>query len=331
VAGRRITAKRVGAIDMPAMSPSPINRSMNAREWSMLLLLAGIWGCSFYFVAVALWELPPLTIVALRVLIAALALHVVIRLMGIHLPMTRRAWTSFAIMAVINNVIPFTLLTWGQVYVASGVASILNATTPIFTVLIAHVATTDEKLTVNRAIGTGLGLIGVIVLIGGTALGQMSLHLAGELAILGAAVAYGSSSVFARRFSAIGVPPLASAAGLLTVSSAMMVPAMLVVDQPWLRPIPGLAVVLAVLGSALIATAVAYLLYFRIVATAGATNLMLVTFLMPVTAISLGVLVLGEDIAVRHIAGMALIACGLAFIDGRLLRRLRRAPLKPAE
>jgi drug/metabolite transporter (DMT)-like permease len=313
------------------MSPPLINRTMNAREWGMLLLLSLIWGCSFFFVAVALWELPPLTVVALRVSIAALVLHIVIRAMGIVLPMTRRAWTTFLIMGIINNVIPFTLMTWGQMYVASGVASILNATTPIFTALIAHVATTDEKLTINRAAGTVLGLIGVAVMIGGSAWGQMTHHLAGELAILAAAVSYGFSSVFARRFSAIGVSPLASAAGLLTVSSAMLLPAMLIVDQPWLRSMPSLPVIGAVLASAVIATTIAYLLYFRIVATAGATNLMLVTFLMPVTAISLGIVALGETLAWRHLGGMALITLGLAAIDGRLLRRLRRTTLKPAE
>jgi drug/metabolite transporter (DMT)-like permease len=297
----------------------------------MLLLLSLIWGCSFYFVAVALWELPPITIVALRVSIAALVLHVVIRLMGLTLPMTRAAWMSFLIMGIINNVIPFTLLTWGQQYVASGVASVLNATTPIFTALIAHVSTSDEKLTPNRVIGSVLGLIGVAVLIGGAALGEMTQNLAGQLAILAAAVSYGMSSVFARRFSAIGVPPLASAAGLLTVSSVILVPAMLIVDQPWTRGFPSIEPTLAVLASALLATTVAYLLYFRIVATAGANNLMLVTFLMPVTAISLGILALGEEIALRHIAGMALIACGLAAIDGRLIGRFRRRALKPAE
>lgn len=313
------------------MKFTAINRTMNAREWGLLLLLSLIWGCSFFFVAIALWELPPLTVVALRVALAALVLHIVIRLMGITLPMTRQAWASFVIMGIINNVIPFTLLTWGQMYVASGVASILNATTPIFTALIAHVATVDEKLTANRALGTGLGLVGVAVMIGGSSLTSMSHHLAGELAILAAAISYGFSSVFARRFSAIGVSPLASATGLLTASTVMLVPAMLIVDQPWLRAWPSMPVIAAVVSSAVIATTIAYLIYFRLVATAGATNLMLVTFLMPVTAITLGIVVLGEELALRHVAGLALIALGLAAIDGRLLRRLRRPALKPAE
>jgi drug/metabolite transporter (DMT)-like permease len=311
------------------MKDPVINRTMNAREWGMLLLLSLIWGCSFFFVAVALWELPPLTVVTLRVLIAAIVLHAVLRIMGIKLPMTRQAWASFVVMGIINNVIPFTLLTWGQIYVASGVASILNATTPIFTALIAHVATTDEKLTANRALGTLLGLIGVAVMIGGSALGDMTHHFAGELAIVAAAVSYGFSGVFARRFSAIGVPPLASATGLLTASSIMLAPAMLIVDQPWLHGSPSLPVAGAVLSSAVLATAIAYLLYFKLVATAGANNLMLVTFLMPVTAIALGILVLGEDLAMRHVAGLALIALGLAAIDGRLLPR--GGALKPAE
>jgi drug/metabolite transporter (DMT)-like permease len=304
---------------------------MNAREWAMLLLLALVWGCSFYFVAVALRELPPLTIIAVRVTIAAAVLHAVIRFMGIALPLSKEAWASFAIMAVINNVIPFTLLTWGQTQVASGVASILNATTPIFTTLIAHIATVDERLTINRASGVALGVAGIIVMVGGSVLGAMTQDFAGELAILAAAASYGFSSVFARRFNAIGVAPLASATGLLTMSTAITVPAMLLVDQPWTFPVPGTDVVLAMLAMALVATSFAYLLYFRIVATAGATNLMLVTFLMPVTAVFLGVVVLGEQLAPRHIAGMVLIALGLAAIDGRLISSLRRGAIDPAE
>ncbi len=304
---------------------------MNAREWSILLLLSLIWGCSFFFVAIALRELSPLTIVAMRVLLAAVTLQLVIAFMGIRLPFTAQAWTSFLIMGIINNVIPFTLLSWGQIYVASGVASILNATTPIFTALIAHLTTSDEKLTSNRALGVFLGVIGVAVMIGGPALAAMTNDLMGELAILAAAVSYGFSSVFARRFSAIGVPPLASATGLLTASSIILVPAMLIVDQPWLHGWPSMPVAGAVLSQALLATSIAYLLYFRLVATAGANNLMLVTFLMPVTAIGLGIFVLGEELALRHLVGMAFIACGLAAIDGRLARKLRRPSFDPAE
>jgi drug/metabolite transporter (DMT)-like permease len=304
---------------------------MNAREWAMLLTLAVLWGGSFFFAAVALRELPTMTIVLLRVLLAALALFGVITMMGIRLPRDRAAWSAFAQMSILNNVVPFTLLVWGQTRVASGAASILLATTPIFTTVMAHYFTTDEKITAARGIGVGFGVLGVAVMLGTASLSTFGGSFVGELAIVGAAVAYAASSVFARRFNRLGIAPLATATGLLTCSTVMLFPIALIVDRPWTLPWPGMDVILAVIGFALVATALAYILYFRIVATAGATNLMLVTFLMPVTAILLGVGVLHETLEPRHIAGMALITVGLVAIDGRLLRLLRAGKTQPAE
>jgi drug/metabolite transporter (DMT)-like permease len=306
------------------MTIQQVNRPMNAREWGMLLLLALLWGCSFFFAAVALKELPTLTIVVLRVALAAATLCVILAVMRMPVPTDARAWWSFFQMAIINNVIPFSLLVWGQTRIASGVASILIATTPFFASVLAHFATNDEKLTVNRAIGVAFGVIGVAILLGGSTL-TLSGDFLGELAVIGAAIAYACSSVFARRFSAMGIEPLASATGLMTVSTIILLPVALIAEQPWTLAVPSAGVVVAVIGFALPSTAFAYLLYFRIVATAGATNLMLVTFLMPVTAILLGVALLGERLEPRHIAGMALIALGLAAIDGRAWRMVRRA------
>jgi drug/metabolite transporter (DMT)-like permease len=309
----------------------PINRSMNTREWAMLLLLAVLWGGSFFFTAVALRELPAMTIVLLRVLLASLALFAVITMMGIRLPRDKGAWLAFAQMALLNNVIPFTLLVWGQTRVASGAASILVATTPIFTVVMAHYFTTDEKMTTARGAGVVFGVIGVFAMLGSASLSSLGGSFIGELSIVGAAFAYAVSSVFARRFNKLGIAPLATATGLLTCSTFMLFPIALIVDRPWNLSWPGHEVVLAVTGFALLSTALAYILYFRIVATAGATNLMLVTFLMPVTAILLGVTVLHETLEPRHIAGMALIAIGLLAIDGRLWRLLRGGKTQPAE
>lgn len=314
------------------MPVSPINRTMNAREWGYLLLLALIWGCTFFFVALALRGFPALTLVLVRVAIAAAILLVVIAIAGIPLPREPRAWIAFAQMSILNNVIPFTLINWGQTRIASGVASILIATTPLFTSVVAHFATSDEKMTPQRVVGVAVGFVGVAIMIGGSFWGALGNDLAGELALLGAAVAYALSSVFARRFNVMGVAPLASATGLLTASTFLMLPLVLIFDQPWMLPAPGLDAVLAVLGLAVLGTAVGYMIYFRLAATAGATNLMLVTFLMPVTAILLGVAVLSEQLEQRHIVGMALIAFGLAAIDGRIWRWLRRAQaIAPAE
>ncbi len=191
-------------------------------------------------------------------------------------------------MALLNNVIPFTLLVWGQTRVASGAASIILATTPIFTTILAHYFTTDEKMTTARAVGVGFGVFGVFVMLGTASLASLGGNFIGELAIVASAFAYGASSVFARRFTTLGIPPLAVSAGLLSCSTVMLFPILLVVDRPWTLPW------LSLRGGplrprlrAILATALAYILYFRIVATAGATNLMLVTFLMPVTAILL--------------------------------------------
>ena len=309
----------------------PINRSMNAREWAMLLMLAVLWGGSFFFTAVALRELPTMTIVLLRVLLAALMLYAVIAMMGIKLPRERTAWFAFAQMALLNNVIPFTLLVWGQTRVASSAASILLATTPIFTSIMAHYFTADEKMTSTRAAGVAFGVFGVFVMLGSASLSSLGGSFVGELSILASAFSYAASSVYARRFNKLGIAPLATSTGLLTCSTFMLFPIALIADRPWHLPWPSLEVVLAVVGFALLSTALAYILYFRIVATAGATNLMLVTFLMPVTAILLGVMVLHETLEPRHIAGMALIAIGLLAIDGRLLRLFRAKRTQPAE
>ena len=303
------------------MNPAPINRTMSAREWGMLLLLSLIWGCSFYFVAVALWELPPVTIVALRVLIAAVVLHVVIRALGIALPMTKAAWMSFLIMGIINNVIPFTLLTWGQQYVASGVASILNATTPLFTVVVMAVAG-EEKLHARRIAGVVAGLIGVIIL-HGDGFGLESGQGFGILLCLAAAFSYGLSALLARRLLS-NSPPLGTATFQLLASAAMMTAVAGLVERPWQLPMPGATTWLAVIGLAALSTALAYIVFFQILRRSGASNVMLVTLLVPMTAILLGVLVLGEQISPREIAGTLVIGSALLVIDGRVLKLLQR-------
>ena len=312
------------------MPAKPINRAMSAREWAMLVMLAILFGSSFFFTAVALRELPPMTIVFLRIALAAAFLLAIMAVTRDALPRGVATWRAFCLMAIVNNVIPFVLLVWGQTRIASSVASILIATTPIFTSILAHFTTRDEKLTPLRAVGVAFGVCGVAVMLGTSALTALGGSFAGELAVLGAAVAYAVSSIYARRFNALGVAPLPAAAGLLSVSAMMILPIALIIDRPWALAWPGGDVVLAVLGFGILSTGLGYILYFRIVATAGATNLMLVTILMPVTAVMLGVAVLGERLEIRHVAGMALIALGLVAIDGRLLRR-RTAAALPAE
>jgi drug/metabolite transporter (DMT)-like permease len=290
-----------------------------------------LWGGSFFFVGVAVKALPPFTIVLLRVAIAAAALHLVSKATRTTMPWDSKTWLAFFGMGLLNNAIPFSLIVWGQTQIASGLASILNATTPLFTVLVAHVLTADERLTKGRIIGVLLGLAGVVALIGPQALVDLGHDVLAQLAILGAALSYAFASIFGRRFKRMGVPPLATAAGQVTASSALLLPIALIVDRPWTLPRPELPVWAAIVGLALLATALAYILYFRILASAGAVNLMLVTLLIPVSAILLGSAFLGESLAPMDFVGMALIGLGLAAIDGRLASLLPHLRARASE
>ncbi|WCK14642.1 DMT family transporter [Agrobacterium tumefaciens] len=296
---------------------------MDASEWGMLVALSLLWGGSFFFIGIAVKELPPVTIVTLRVSLAATALLIVCRIMGLHLPRQWAVWRAFFGMGLLNNIIPFCLIVWGQTHIASGLASILNATTPLFTVIVAHFLTADEKMTGNKLAGVLIGFAGVATMIGPAAFGGAISGLWGQIAILGAAISYSFAGIFGRRFKAMGVPPLMTATGQISFSTLMLIPAALLIDKPWTLAMPSLGTWGALIGIALLSTALAYLIFFRILATAGATNLALVTFLIPVSAILLGSLILGEQLEIKHFAGMAMIAAGLAAIDGRLPAKLR--------
>ncbi len=272
-----------------------IQKQMDASEWGMLVALSLLWGGSFFFIGIAVKELPPVTIVTLRVSLAATALLIVCRIMGLHLPRQWAVWRAFFGMGLLNNIIPFCLIVWGQTHIASGLASILNATTPLFTVIVAHFLTADEKMTGNKLAGVLIGFAGVATMIGPAAFGGAISGLWGQIAILGAAISYSFAGIFGRRFKAMGVPPLMTATGQISSSTLMLIPAALLIDKPWTLAMPSLGTWGALIGIALLSTALAYLIFFRILATAGATNLALVTFLIPVSAILLGSLILGEQ------------------------------------
>lgn len=294
---------------------------MTRTDWTLLVTLSILWGGSFLFVEVALQGLPALTIVLGRVGIAALILGVVMAVRGLSLP--RRVWGAVLVMGFLNNVIPFSLFVLAQGRIDGSLAAIVNATTPLWTVLVAHVFTMDERITPPKAAGLVFGFAGVVVMAGGAGGGE-------RVAILGclvAAMAYGFAGVWGRRFRRMGVPPLATAFGTVASSSLMMLPLVVVVDRPWLLPWPGQGPIMAVLALAALSTALAYLLYFRLLASAGATNLSLVTFLIPISAVAMGVAFLNETVLPRHLAGFALIVAGLLAMDGRIARwaRSRRA------
>ncbi len=298
-----------------------INTSMGLREWGMLLLLSLLWGGSFFFVGVALDELPPLTIVWLRVALGALTLWAVVAFLHLPLPRSRRVWLSILLMGCLNNVIPFSLIVWGQTHIASGLASVFNGTTPLFTVLVAAVFLADERISANKVLGIVLGFIGVLVMVGSEVLSGLGANVSGQFAILGAAISYAFAAVFGRRFKAMDLNPIVLAAGQVTMSTLVLLPLMWFVDQPLSLPMPGMPVIVSVLALAIFSTSLAYILFFRLLASAGATNLSLVTFLIPVSAILLGVFVLDERLELKHYLGMGFIALGLIAIDGRWWRR----------
>ena len=295
--------------------------TMTAREWAMLLALSVLWGGSFFFVAVALSGFPPLTIVLLRVGLAAVALAGACVVLRLALLGTREAWIACAGMGLLNNAVPFTLIALGQQHIPSGLAAVVNAATPVFAVLAAHWLAGDERLTANRLAGTLMGLVGVAILTGPAALtwgrGDEAL---GIILCLGACLSYGLTGVWSRRLRRVGIAPLPAAAGQCVCSTLMMLPLALVVDQPWTLGAPSAEAVAAVAGLGLLSTALAYALFYLILAGAGATNTMLVTLLVPVTALLLGTFALREALEPRHLLGMAVIGAGLTLIDGRLLR-----------
>ncbi len=302
--------------------------TMGAADWGALFVLSGLWSCSFFFYKVLVGAMPPFTVVFGRVLIASLVLCLVLRMRREALPRDPAQWRAFLTMGLLNNVIPFSLIVYGETQVASGLASILNATTPMFTVLVAHLFTANERMTPAKAAGVLIGFIGVAVMIGPDAFSARgSGDLVGQTACIMAAVSYGIAGVYGRRFR--GLSPLPVAAGQLMGSTVLMLPLCLLADHPWTLPLPGPAIWAALLGLAVPSTALAYLLFFRILGRAGATNVSLVTLLVPIGAVFIGAFALGERLAPQAFAGMALIGVGLLSIDGRMLRRLRRAAAIP--
>ena len=296
-----------------------MQRRMQRLDWAMLLGLALVFGSAFFLGDLGLRSFGPLTVAAGRVASAALILSAVALLRGRHFPSDGRTWFALLVMGLINNAIPFSLIFWGQTRIDSGLAAILNATTPIFIVLLAHLVG-DERLSMHRLAGVLLGFAGVAVLIGPGALRHLDPTNVAELAVLLAAVCYALAGLWGRQFRRL--PTEIAAAGMLIGSSAIMLPVAAWAEHPWTAS-PTATSLAAIVALGLFSTAIAYLLYFRLLARVGATNLLLVTFLLPVVALALGTLFLGERVHAIDLAGLALILTGLAAIDGRLIAQFR--------
>jgi drug/metabolite transporter (DMT)-like permease len=291
---------------------------MSVSDWLLIVALSMAWGGAFVFAEVALAELPPMTVALGRVGIAAVLLVAIVWAVGERLPQEPRVRRAIAVMALFNNIIPFGLILWGQLHITAGLASILVATAPLFAVVVAHLATDDEKITPARLIGLACGFAGVVVMVGPQVLGGLASDALAPLAVLMGAFFYAVSGVYGRRLR--GERPLVLAAGQMTAATLMLVPIVLVVDRPWSFALPSGAAFAALGAIGAVSSALGFVIFFRVLARAGATNLMLVNFLNPVSAILLGALLLGEQVTPRQMIGMAAIALGLAAIDGRPAR-----------
>jgi drug/metabolite transporter (DMT)-like permease len=297
------------------------NRTMSGADWTILLVLSVLWGGSFFFIELAIPTVAPLTLVLIRVVLAAAFLWAFLLVRRERLALPPGAAFALLVLALLNNVVPFSLFAWAQAEISGGLASILNATTPIWGVVVAHAFTRDEKAGPAKVAGVLLGFAGVAVMIGADLLGQIGANALAQIACLASTLCYALAGVWARRFRGMGVSPLAVSTGQLSAAAIVMVPLVLVFEPPWLARAPSAEAWWALVALALFCTTFAYILYFRLLASAGATNSLLVTFLIPITAILLGALLLGERLEARHFAGMALIGAGLAAIDGRMFRR----------
>jgi drug/metabolite transporter (DMT)-like permease len=303
---------------------------MGGVEWAILCLLSLVWGGSFFFYKVLSHSLPPLTVVLGRVAIAAVALNLWLLLRRDPLRVSPRLWGELVALGAINNALPFCCFAWSEIRIASGLAAILNATTPVFAVLVGAALKSGAPLTPTRLVAVAFGFMGVVVLIGPAAF-KGGGAVASELACLLAAVSYAFGGYYGRRFGHLGA--LKVATGQTTGAALIMLPIAAVFDRFWSLPMPGPAAWGALLGIALISTAFAYVLYFQLLQRADPTDLMLVTFLVPISAMLLGLLFLGEPIKPAAFGGMAMIGLSLLAIDGRLtdrlMRRSRPVPASP--
>ncbi|KJF70919.1 ABC transporter permease (plasmid) [Agrobacterium arsenijevicii] len=292
---------------------------MSASDWGQLLLLGFLWGGSFFFARIAVAEIPPLALVLYRVSIAAMVLHLWLRLRGISFAPVLAKPGSFLCLALLNNVIPFSLIFTGQTEIGAGLASVFYTTTPLWTILVANLLTSDEKLSAAKLAGVGLGIAGAAVMIGPGLLSNLDGPAWAKFAVIGAAISYAFAVVYAKRFKEM--TPTLVATGQLTGATVLMVPIVFLFYSPAEIITSSAPIWMAVLVLAVFTTAFAFILYFNLIASAGATNASLVTLVVPVSAIMLGAVFLGERLELFEFAGMGLILASLVIIDGRLFRR----------
>ena len=305
------------------------NVKMASADWLWIALLSVIWGGSFIFIKLALTGFQPLSVVAIRLGIGTMLMGTWLVASGRIPHLTRDRVLAVAMMGFLNNAAPFILLTWAQTELTAGLASIFNAMTPLFTILVAHLWTSDDRITPSRLFALVTGFAGVVILMGGESLSDLGSSLWAQIAALSSGIFYALAGVYGRRISHLGIAPVAAAAGQFIAAFVLVAPLALVIDRPWTLAAPGAVAWGGILALAILSTAIAYLIFFKILARSGATNAALVTFLVPISAILMAVTFLDEILTVPQLAGMALIFAGLAVADGRLAGRLLRSKLRP--
>lgn len=296
---------------------------MSSVDWGLLLVLSILLGSSFFFVAISLRDLPPMSLVFLRVAGGAALLWLFIACKRISVPGGRQLWSSFLVMGLLNNLIPYLLLVWGQTAIASGLAAIFNATAPLFTVIIAGLLLADERFTLAKFVGLAAGFTGTVIIIAPYQLPDADTPVWAQLACLGAAISFASAGVYGKRFAKMGISPPVAAAGQLSTAALVLLPMALLADQPWRLGMPNYQTWAAVSALAGFSTGLAHIIYFRVLASSGASNLLLVSFLIPISALLLGVVFLEEQLSSRHLLGICLVGLGLVTIDGRALWQIR--------
>lgn len=302
---------------------------MTGGDWGIILFLSLLWGGAFFMIALGLRSFPPITLAFMRMALAVPPMLLALKYLGQKLPTDSRSWRQLFVLGGLNAAFPFMLFFWGQSYIGTGLGSILNATTPLWGVVLAHLFTRDEKATPSRLLGVLLGLAGIVVMVGTGALKGMTSDVLAQLACLSATVLYALAAIYGRTLSQSTMTPIVVATGQVFTAAVLILPFMLVFDQPWTLPFARWDAWIGAIGLAIPSTAFAYFLYFRLIDRAGASNAMLVAFIMPVVAIVLGVVALGESVSVKEMIGAALIALGLVAIDGRVFAKLARTRSVP--
>ncbi len=300
---------------------------MGGPEWALLVLHSMLWGSAYFFIAVASRELPVFTITCLRMIPGIALLAVLCRWADYRFPARLADWARFAVLALLNNYVPFCLIVWAQHQVTGGMAAVFCATTPLFGIFLAHVLTHDEKVSPLKLAGVLIGIAGVAILALPDLLGGQQSSLLAKLALLLASLLYALGGIFSRRLT--GYPPMMMSCAHMIATFTLALPPMLLFDRPWTLPMPSLAAIAAVCSTGILASALASIIYFTLIRRAGATNALLVTLLLPLTPMALGYLVLGETMTAHELTGAGVIALALLVIDGRVARRLTRSGSSP--